>query len=139
MNLVLVQVGHVLGNVELRDGDLVQGLAELARVQHEKLDRTRHVGESLFEVVEREIVGLMRRKRILFPSKCWLIFYVYQLVHSERVEQLLTDPRRLLVDGMHVQLGDFPREGLVLLVLVLIDWNGKMVWYVNHKGVVRNP
>ena len=51
------------------------------------------------------------------------------MVHSERVEQLLTDPRRLLVDGMHVQLGYFPRESLVLLVLVLIDWNtGK--WYV---------
>ena len=74
VNLVLVQVGHVLGNVELRNSDLVQCLAELARVQHEKLDRTRHVGEAFLEVVEREIVGLMRRKRLLFPSKFWLIF-----------------------------------------------------------------
>ena len=61
------------------------------------------------------------------------------MVHSERVEQLLTDPRRLLVDGMHVQLGYFPRESLVLLVLVLIDWNGKMVCHVNHKEQGTEP
>ena len=59
VDLVLVQVGHVLGNVELRDGDVVQVLPESHRVRGKQLHAAREVGEAAVQVVKVEVAGLL--------------------------------------------------------------------------------
>ncbi len=44
----------------------------------------------------------------------------HQRVDPDGAEELLADPGGLLADGVHVELGDLPGEGLVLHVLVLV-------------------
>ena len=52
---------------------------------------------------------------------------LYQRIDADGREELLADPGRLLSDGVHVQLGDPPSQGLVLLRLVLVDWKAKQM------------
>ena len=46
----------------------------------------------------------------------------HRRVLANGVEKLLAYPRGLLVDGVHVELGDLSRERPVFLGLVLIHW-----------------
>ena len=65
VDLVLVEVGHVLGDVELRDGDVVQVLAEAGRVGGEELHAAGEVREAAVQVVKVEVAGL---KKSLMPG-----------------------------------------------------------------------
>ena len=58
VDLVLVEVRHVLGDVELRDGDVVQVLAEAGRVGGEELHAAGEVREAAIQVVKVEVAGL---------------------------------------------------------------------------------
>ena len=61
VDLVLVEVGNVLSDVELTDGHLVKVLTEAGRVHRERLDRADQVRELAVQVVKVHVAGLLKK------------------------------------------------------------------------------
>lgn len=62
VHLLLVEVGHVLRNVELGDGNVMKVLAESLRVDGEHLHRPGQVRKAAIEVVKVAVTSLKRIK-----------------------------------------------------------------------------